>query len=200
MNHKITGLIISAGLSSRMGELKPLLEYKGKKFVERIIDNILPVCSKIVIVTGNKSDRIIDFISSAYASNNSIEMIYNHEYEKGMFSSLKKGIADLKDHGWILYHFVDQPNLPEEFYNQFIEQIEDGYDWIQPTFKGRKGHPLLFSNNVVHKIIDAADNANLRLISNDAKIKKKYWECEFNSIFTDIDTQKDLNNLIRDDK
>lgn len=196
MNSKITGLIIAAGLSSRMGVFKPMLDYKGKKFIDCVIDNLLLVCSKIIIVTGNKEQIIKNHIASVYSVNEVIDLKYNQDYEKGMFGSLKKGIAEFTNNEWLLYHFVDQPDLTTEFYSQFVSQIENEYDWIQPTLNGRKGHPILFSNNVVQKILDADDNSNLRFISNDKSIKKKYWECELKSIFTDIDTQKDFNNLI----
>lgn len=200
MNSKINGLIIAAGLSSRIGKFKPLLDYKGKKFIECIIDNLIPICSKIIIVTGNKSESIEYLIASSYANNDSIELKLNKNFRQGMFGSLKKGIEDLTDNGWVLYHFVDQPNLPAEFYSQFLLQINDKYDWIQPTYNQRKGHPILFNKNVVSKILAAEENSNLRLISNDISIKKKYWQSHYPSIFTDIDTQKDFNNLIRNNK
>ncbi|MFH1528500.1 MAG: NTP transferase domain-containing protein [Bacteroidota bacterium] len=35
--NKIHGLILSAGLSGRMGKFKPLLHYKGKSFIQNIV-------------------------------------------------------------------------------------------------------------------------------------------------------------------
>jgi CTP:molybdopterin cytidylyltransferase MocA len=112
-----------------------------------------------------------------------------------MFSSLKNGIGGCNDEDWILYHFVDQPNLPDKFYTELISQIDRSFDWIQPVIYDKKGHPILFNYKVIQKIINGDSNSNLRLISQDTSIKKKYWECGYKEIFTDIDTVTDLNNL-----
>jgi molybdenum cofactor cytidylyltransferase len=195
MKNNITGLIISAGLSSRMGKFKPLLEYDGKLFLERIIDNLAEVCSKIIIVTGHNFENINNFVSSFYPQNKSITLKFNSDYKTGMFSSLKNGIGGCNDEDWILYHFVDQPNLPDKFYTELISQIDRSFDWIQPVIYDKKGHPILFNYKVIQKIINGDSNSNLRLISQDTSIKKKYWECGYKEIFTDIDTVTDLNNL-----
>jgi len=50
--NKIHGLILSAGLSSRMTKFKPLLSYKGKSFLQNIVLGLDFVCEKIIIATG----------------------------------------------------------------------------------------------------------------------------------------------------
>lgn len=52
------GLIIAAGYSSRFDGFKPLAEYKGKTFLENIINKISKVSDEIYIVTGFNSEKI----------------------------------------------------------------------------------------------------------------------------------------------
>jgi len=195
---KITGLIISAGLSSRMGKFKPLILLDGKSFLENIISKLDPICEKIVVVTGHKSDVIEKHISdSEHIDQSKIQLVYNSNYERGMFSSLKKGIGFVDKNNWVLYHLVDQPNLLQDFYTEFVIQVNDKIDWIQPTFGNRKGHPILFNSKVANSILDSDDNQNLRIVSSSNAINKKYWQCEYKSICTDVDTLKDLEILYK---
>ncbi|MFT4005758.1 MAG: NTP transferase domain-containing protein [Lacrimispora sp.] len=49
----VCGLILAAGLSSRMGDFKPLMPFKGKALIESTIDSMLAAGVKqIVIVLG----------------------------------------------------------------------------------------------------------------------------------------------------
>ncbi|MCW8850778.1 MAG: NTP transferase domain-containing protein, partial [Melioribacteraceae bacterium] len=89
----VTGLIIAAGLSSRMGKFKPLIEWQDKTFLSSIIDKLKIVCNNIIIVTGNESEKIEKYISEYYSNfENEIRCVNNQIYLEGMFTSLKKGI------------------------------------------------------------------------------------------------------------
>lgn len=193
MKTKITGIIISAGLSSRMGKFKPLLEYEGKSFLVNIIDKLLSICENVIIVTGFNYKDIEKSILTKY--DDRVKCKYNNDYEKGMFTSLQKGVEEIKTADWIMYHQVDQPNLPGDFYINFVNEIDKNYDWIQPTYNERKGHPILFNYKVIQEILKAEAEGNLRLISSQDKIIKKLWSSKYSEIHTDIDTIEEFNKL-----
>ncbi len=197
MEKKIHGIILSAGLSGRMKMFKPLADYKGKTFLYNIIIKLNKICDEIIIVTGFKSDELkIETIKSLKDNNQSealkkIKFIFNDLFQKGMFTSLQKGISETKNCDWILYHFVDQPGLPENFYRDFIKQIDNNYNWIQPVNKEQKGHPILLGKELFELITKSSPDLNLREISKNSIVKKKYWDCNYNEIFQDIDTEED---------
>ena len=189
----INGLLISAGLSGRMGQFKPLMLYKGKPFVVTIVEKLLTVCEKVVVVTGFQREKIETLIHSQLISK--VECVFNSNYEHGMFSSLKTGLTELKDSDWIIYHFVDQPFHEEKFYSELISQIDNNYDWIQPCYNGKEGHPVLFQRNIFEKILTADPSSSLRLIRDDGSTKIKKWECGYSRILSDFDTLEDLENF-----
>ena len=191
----IYSLIISAGLSSRMGKFKPVLSYNGKSFIQNIILRLDSVCDKIIIITGRKAIEVEENVNQI-STHSEIEFVHNANFEKGMFSSLQAGLAEVIECDWILYHFVDQPGLPIEFYKEFVEQIDDKNNWIQPKINEQKGHPVLIHKYLTQLIISASVDSNLREISNDPVVKKKFWECGYKNIFQDIDTEKDYSELI----
>jgi len=187
----ISGLLIAAGLSSRMPFFKPLAKYKENSFLTEIIRKLKLVCDKIVVVTGYKEDEIKSEAEKFFPDDSQILLALNPDYEKEMFSSLQCGLRNLTGTDWVLYHFIDQPSLPVEFYKDFIEQIDNGYNWIQPRYKDRNGHPLLIGKSIFQTIINASSNEKLKNISSLPFINKKFWQCNYPQILQDIDTTED---------
>lgn len=198
---KISGVILSAGLSGRMTKFKPLIDYKGKTFLNNIILKLDNVCNEIIIVTGFKSDKLITETIKNLKNEDRSEVIkkirftFNESNQKGMFTSLQKGISEVEKCDWIIYHFVDQPGLPSKFYLEFIKQIDSKYNWIQPSYKNQHGHPILIKSDFFDLIINASEDSNLKEISKSPDVKKKYWECNYKEIFQDIDTEEDYSKL-----
>jgi molybdenum cofactor cytidylyltransferase len=193
---KLNGLILAAGKSSRMGSYKPLLEYEGKSFIGNIISKISAVCDNIIVVSGFNSSKISESLSRFMNDENlNIRIVLNENYEKGMFSSLKKGVAEIAGSQFILYHLVDQPNLPLDFYYDFKMEINEKYDWIQPVYKNRKGHPVIFGQNIIDQINNSSINSDLRTISNKNDLYKHYWNCRYPQILTDLDTPEDVKQI-----
>lgn len=178
-----------------MGKFKPLLNYKGKSFIQNIVLKLDTVCDKIIVVTGYKAIEVEENVNQINLPSK-IEFVNNTSFEKGMFTSLQAGFGKVRESDWILYHFVDQPGVPEEFYKEFVNQIDDKHNWIQPILNGQKGHPVLIHNNLIEHILNSSNDSNLREISNDAIVKKKFWECSYKEIFQDIDTEEDYSKLI----
>ena len=115
-----------------------------------------------------------------------------------MFTSLQKGLEKAKECDWILYHFVDQPHLPQNFYLEFYSQISDKFDWIQPAFSEKNGHPILLNKSLFDHIIYADENSTLKDLNNKLKINKKIWNCDYKEVLDDIDTPEDYINLINE--
>ena len=191
---KTHGLIISAGLSQRMVKFKPLLNYKGKSFIQNIVFKLNSVCDEIIIVTGFKANEVKENVNQLNMQSK-IEFVQNESFEKGMFTSLQAGLAKAKESDWIIYHFVDQPGLPEEFYKKFVKQIDDKHNWIQPAINEHRGHPVLMHKNLIDHILSSSNDSNLRELSYNKMVKKKFWECGYEDIFQDVDTEEDYSNL-----
>jgi len=197
---KINGLIISAGLSGRMKQFKPLMDFEGLPFIVQIIKKMSPVCSIVNIVTGHLADElqrttenILEQMDSQLPAK--INWIYNPNYKKGMFTSLQSGVKEAEKCDWLLYHFVDQPGIPDTFYTDFIREADDRFDWIQPEYRGKHGHPVLLNNFVMDKIITANEDENLNIICNMKNIRKKYYNCNYAQVLQDFDTPQDIVNF-----
>jgi len=194
---KITGLLLSAGTSSRMGENKALLPYDDSNFISTILLKMEPVCSKIIVVTGYQSEKIKDAVRKDKHLLNfckRIIFVENKSFSKAMFTSLQAGLREVSTK-YILYHFVDNPTLPNYFYNEFLLNVNEKFNWLQPIYKNKKGHPVLFDNLTAKLILNAAETSNLKAVSQNLKIKKFYWDCPYSDILKDIDTKTDFQKI-----
>lgn len=191
-----TGLLIAAGLSSRMGKPKALLLQNDLPFAIIILKKMILVCDNVVVVLGSSAENIKKelqvFISNSDELKSSVKFVTNEQFEKGMFSSLKCGLKEVINSEWLLYHFVDQPGLPKIFYREFRDQIDAEHDWIQPAYKNEKGHPLLLHNSIFNSILELPDDSSLKEISKNSNVKKKLWDCNHKEILQDIDYPSDL--------
>ena len=65
---KICGLVVAAGISSRMGEFKPLMKLRGKTLIENSIDSILSGgAQSVAVVTGYRADELERALQRRYA-------------------------------------------------------------------------------------------------------------------------------------
>ena len=58
------------------------------------------------------------------------------------------------------------------------------------------GHPILFNGKVAEMILQLSENNSLRDLSNNQRITKQIWDCNYPQVLEDIDTIEQFNNLI----
>ncbi|MFC2085451.1 NTP transferase domain-containing protein [Bacteroidota bacterium] len=205
----LSGLIIASGYSKRMGKPKPLLVFNDVSFLSGIILKLGLICNKIIIVLGHQKELIEketkEFFNSTQKGlsvNNCFRrtkditsFLYNSSFPIGMFTSIQYGLSHLLNSTWVIYHFVDQPNLPVSFYFDIKDQIESGFDWIQPVYNKNPGHPILINNNLFSPILNASKTSTLRSIVKSQKVNKKYWNTKYQEVIFDCNTKEDYEKL-----
>ena len=89
---KYAAVVPAAGLSSRMGAFKPLLDLGGKPLICRTLDSLRAGgCGKIFIVTGHRADEL-----EAAAAAPDVRFVRNPAYAStGMLESVQKGLFEL---------------------------------------------------------------------------------------------------------
>jgi molybdenum cofactor cytidylyltransferase len=92
---KIAGLILGAGLSSRMGDFKLLLPWKDDKpMIWHLVESLktFPL-EPMILVTGHRAEEL----NSLFAES-PIQLVHNPDYAKGeILSSFKTGLRALPE-------------------------------------------------------------------------------------------------------
>ncbi|MEH7124892.1 nucleotidyltransferase family protein [Bacillus sp. JJ1503] len=149
---KVSAILLSAGLSSRMRPLphKGLLQWKGKTLIEHQIQMLLNSnLSETIVVVGHEAEKFFP-ITNLYP----VKTVYNENFRQGKCSSIIKGLQSIdRDSDMILISAVDQP-IDNTVINQLIQSLQDSNCLIAiPLNNGKRGHPILFSKNIIHALL-----------------------------------------------
>jgi len=145
----LSGLILAAGFSSRMGESKPLLQWFDDTLIEFQIKLFNSLGIKPVVVLGFESDIVLSKIKNSNA-----EFVVNQDYKKGKSTSILKGLSCVDENNNILLISVDQPR-PKIMLDKIIKSHNDSRSLITiPKYKSkngdlRGGHPIILDNKII---------------------------------------------------
>ena len=86
---RVAGVVLAAGLSSRMGTNKMLLELGGRTLVQRAVATALAAgLDPVLVVVGHERERVQEELMGLRCT-----PVFNKEYARGIHSSLKAGIS-----------------------------------------------------------------------------------------------------------
>ncbi|NQU85888.1 MAG: molybdenum cofactor cytidylyltransferase [Mariniphaga sp.] len=186
--NEIWCMILAAGESKRMKQQKLLLPFRGKTIIESVVKKAVASKSdRVLVVTGSDEDRIIPLIEQE-----NVQTASNKNYQDGMFSSVLCGINVLPDAAAVVVMLGDQPMVQTDVINSLIKDFKRaGNGIIIPTYKGKRGHPILIDLKFRKKIINLSGNTGLRelLVKYPEEIKEV--EVGTEEILNDIDTPED---------
>ena len=145
-------LLLAAGESTRMGELKALLPWEGRTLLEYQAAQLLqsPV-REIVVVLGHRARELRSFLARRQPR---LRAIYNRRYRQGKSTSIVAGLEALTP-GWeaVLIIGVDQPR-PAWVLERLVRAHESSSRLITlPAQGGRRGHPPVFSARLAPELL-----------------------------------------------
>ena len=156
----IAAVILSAGVSSRMGKFKPLLPLGNKTVIEQVVATFLRAGVRdIRVVLGYKARDVI-----AVLENPAVSWSINEEYQSEMFNSVKKGADGLK-HDTVAFFIlpVDIPLVRPQTLRLLMGSLrKDVRQIIYPTFLGQRGHPPLIPRQYAGELSRWSGNDGLK--------------------------------------
>ncbi len=174
-----------------MGRPKALLLFGGRTFLENILDNISAASVEYtVVVLGHHRDEIVAAVQVE-------NPVFNPDYELGMTTSMKAGIRALPGQAKGAFVFlVDHPLTRTTTIEALARHFRPGHI-VLPTFDGRRGHPVLFSREVLEEILSlpASLGANTIVWKDPSRIIEV--PVEDAGIRIDIDTPEQFKQLRR---
>jgi molybdenum cofactor cytidylyltransferase len=144
----IGAVVLAAGESKRMGEPKLLLQIKGKRVIERVVDSFKGTVDELVVVLGHAPEDITPILDEL-----GVRWVVNENYPEGMVSSFKRGLKELRDCEAVFLALGDQPFVARGFLVKAIDAWKTGAKIVSPVYKGKKGHPVLFDHALFDEIL-----------------------------------------------
>ena len=152
-------VIVAAGMSSRMGDFKPMLKIGAISMVQRVIANYQQAgVFPIVLVTGYCGDEL-----KKHVAGTGVICVHHEAYAATeMLDSAKLGfsyIADKCDRT-----FFSPVDVPLFTVNTAAKLMRADAAVVKPVHKGRHGHPILLFARVLPELLSAEAEGGLRRV------------------------------------
>jgi molybdenum cofactor cytidylyltransferase len=186
----VSAIVLAAGLSTRMGRMKPLLPFGRHTVIEQVVAALLGTAvTEVVVVTGHGraavEGRLADW---------PVRCVYNPDYAVGeMLSSIQAGMRAVSQAASAaLIVLGDQPNLAPTIVTLLIDAYRSGGGAIiRPTFAGRPGHPVLIDRSLWPEVLALPRSASLRDVLRAHGEEVSAVVVETDCILRDMDTPED---------
>ncbi len=188
-------ILLAAGLSSRMGAFKPLLDVGGLPALTRSIRVFTGLGLPVLVVTGHRAAELSPLVEAEGA-----EAVYNPDYETGMFSSIQAGIrraAALGADGALLSP-ADCPLIGADSVRRLLEAAEQEPErFAVACFAGKKGHPLYIPARFFGAILNHDGTNGLKGVTLPHEPECQRVETLDEGVLADMDTPESYGALLR---
>jgi len=190
----LSAIILSAGLSSRMHQFKPLLRF-GEFTMLEVLIRLFQSCGiqDILVVTGHNHALLEPIIQSA-----GVRSVYNPGFESGMLGSIQKGAAQIcpESQGVFLLP-VDIPAIRPSTILTLAKAFENAREnLIIPEFDQQPGHPPLIPARLIPQILAMDGTSNLGELLLSQKKRLVHLPVHDRGILLDADTKADYGILV----
>ena len=190
----VTGIVLAAGTSSRLGQPKQLLELDGRPLLQHAVDAMEDSgLFDIVVVLGHRADEIAEAIRTGPGS----RIVVNQDYAEGQATSLRAGLSAADDSSRAAVVILgDQPAITGLMVRTVVETyIASRAKVVQASFSGKPNHPTLFDRELWPDLMRIEGDQGAR------EVLKKHPEwvvrVEFGGdLPSDLDTWDDYERLV----
>ncbi|PRX43032.1 nucleotidyltransferase family protein [Salegentibacter salegens] len=193
-NSKIGVVILAAGSSSRLGYPKQLVKFRKKTLLQHSIEvaESFNFAINILVLGANATE--IEMKTEC----RNFQIVYNQEWEKGMGTSIGKGISEAlkleNELDYILILLSDQPFVTAQKIEELVQvQLNGDKPATFSEYSGETGVPAIFSQSLF---------SDLKMLKGDQGAKKllhtknlKFETVPFENANFDVDTAADVELL-----
>lgn len=145
-NGSTAAVVLAAGGSTRFGSPKPLAPWRGKSFIEHVVDVALASqAAPVIVVLGAEAKQCRSRLQGK-----PVTIVVNQRWAEGQSTSMQAGLAALPPTvSSVLFLLVDLPGVTPAVIDALIERYRLTHaPVIWPEFDGQRGNPVLFDRSL----------------------------------------------------
>ena len=189
----LSAIILAAGESRRMGvQNKLLLQIDSEVLIRKFVKSVsYSLVDAVLVVVGFEAEKI-----KAVLHDQSVKFVENPSYEEGMTTSIQSGVkASSNESTGLMICLADMPFAETSDLNLLIQAFNDYRSTessliIVPVFQGKRGNPVLFSEEFRDKILTHKGEGCREIVRQFPHYVKEV-SMENDNLLRDIDTPED---------
>jgi molybdenum cofactor cytidylyltransferase len=191
----VSGLILAAGSSRRLGQPKQLLPYQGTILLDWVLAQAEAAqgLDEVIVVLGQAAEEIRPRLRTRRA-----KVLISPSFTDGCSGSYKTGIGalDLQADA-VMVLLGDQPGVDTAIINQVAEDWRaQGSSIALTSYCGHHGHPMVFAGTLFERLLQLqGDKAAWKILDAHPEwVRHVELDCAFPA---DVDTIQDYEALLR---
>jgi molybdenum cofactor cytidylyltransferase len=226
VHERVAGIVLAAGESTRFGQPKQLLDWKGQPFVRAVAKTALEAgLSPVVVVTGSNAGQVENAINDL-----PVTIVRNEEWQEGQASSIRAGIQSLTLHppsfghipqiqqgnsdyqkksgvafggGWegvgaCIFLLVDQPQVTATVLQALVESHATHLQPVlAPMVQDQRANPVLFDRATFKDLLELTGDTGGRGIFHKHRVGYLPWHDD--RLLLDVDTPEMYQRLLSDE-
>lgn len=201
----VSAVVLAAGASSRLGQPKQLLMFRGETLVSRAARAAAEAgCAPVFVIVGETRELIkqsLDIRDSRISHSSNAKgmaraiVVENGEWRRGIGTSIRRGVEQVPvDAEAVVLLACDQPFVDASIVRQLIAAWEEtGKPIVASSYANTLGVPALFDRSCFEALLTLPDDegAKALIASRPADVSA----IAFDQGAADIDTPEDFERL-----
>lgn len=190
----ISGVILAAGSSSRLGRPKQLLDLFGEPLLRHTVRNAISShLDDVVVVLGHEASKITSAIGEWGQ-----RVVINPNYLEGQSTSLLLGLSAINPLSRaVVFLLGDQPQVTPDIIDALIDAFrETGAPIVMPTYGGVPANPVLFSDEMFPKLAKITGDEGARPIIKKHRDRVAHVRVSDGAPPQDVDTEDEYQTLL----
>lgn len=192
----VWAILLAAGESNRMGQLKALLPWRNTTLLEHQLRSLLDAgVQQVVVVLGHDADRLKPIVESVDGAS----WVFNPDYLEGKTTSLKAGVGAVtgQQASDVLLLNVDQPRNADTVRTLLDRHIASANLITIPTHGGKGGHPILISAELLPELAEIEEESQglKAVVRRHAEATERY-EVDDPTVLWDLNTPEQYQQAL----
>lgn len=147
----VSGLVLAAGASTRLGQPKQLLPFGATTLLGHVVAEALAASAldEVIVVIGGAAAEVRERVDLGGA-----RVVENPQFGEGCSASYRTGLGVVDPRAEAVAILLgDQPGVGHEVIDLVVDDWRRGQPRIQlASYQGREGHPLIFARILFERL------------------------------------------------
>jgi molybdenum cofactor cytidylyltransferase len=191
---EIAGIVLAAGMGSRMGQTKQLLSFGATTLLGEVVQSARRSdLAQVIVVLGHCAKEIEEKTDLS-----GTHIVINRHYTEGQATSLRAGLdAVNRQYSGAMFLLADQPLVDRQILNTLIAAWQKCKRQILiPCHNGVRGNPVIVGTPLFSALSRITGDRGARVMFEAYRDRIEKIEIHNPAILTDVDTKEDYRRLL----